>query len=457
MATASERLGEYVSSVRYEDIPEKDRIAAKRMFLDTLGCVIGGFDEPQCRIAREAAAELGGPPESTILVSGERVCALNAVLGNGVAVRAIDLMDQYRASDGIHPSEFVFAPALAMAEREKTSGEAVIAAVVLGYEVAMRLAELSSFFKKGWDPGSINGQFASPVVAGRILGLDAQQMANAISISGTHNIGIVESITGKRACMMKDAQHAFVAQSGVLAALLARRGFTGASEVFEGPRGLWRQFGMEVDADRLLKGFNHTFRISRCGLKDYNYAVVASAQPAVEACFMLHKEHRLTAEVISAARVRTFSWAVNTLTSKPVTSDFTLADAQFSGPYVFATALHYGALSPEHMHHADEPAIQTLGSRIRVELDPDIEREYPSKLPAIVEVQTTDGRRLTKRVEYRRGDPENPLTDKDLEYKFRRLAEEKIGVRHTASIIERVWNLEKLNDISELTALCRAS
>lgn len=452
MPTASERLAEFAVSLAYDRIPEDARWAAKRFLLDTLGCLVGGWGEPQSRIARELAIELGGPPESSILLTSSRVSALNAVLGNGVAIRALDLMDMYSALDHAHPCELTVTPALALGERVDAAGTLILTAIVLGYEVAMKMAEITGVTRLGWAGTASLGQFASPVVAGRLLGLTRAQMAHAIGISGAHNISLAETYMG-RVSMLKDALNVFVAQSGVLAALLAQRGFTGPAEVFDGPRGLWRQLNSEASADTLVEGLGTPFRITRCGFKDANYAVMAWTHPAIEACFALRRAHALTADRVVAIRVRTFDRAVKMLTLGPIRADFTRLDAQFNAPYIFAAALHFGDLGPDRLASAADPIIQALGAKVTVESDPDLDRQFPAACPAIVEVRTVDGRTYTQEVKYRRGNPENPLTDAELEAKFRQLAEPHLGPSRASAVIQRVWSLEQVTHVRDLISL----
>jgi 2-methylcitrate dehydratase len=449
---ARDVLADFAHRLKFSSIPEEARHSAKRFLLDSLACIVGGYGEPSSRIARETAIEMGGPAEASILLSGRKVSAYNAVLANGVPLRALDLIDMYYALDHAHPCELSVTPALAIGERVRASGADVLTAIVLGYELCMKLAEITGNSRKGWAGTATLGQFAAPLVAGKLLGLSRRQLAEAVSISGAHNVSLAVTYA-LPVSMMKDALNAFAAQSGVQAALMAARGFTGPAGVFEAPGGLWAQLDSPAHVELLGSDLGQPFRITRCGFKDYRYSAVAWSHPAIEALLFLREAHRLDASNVKSIHVRTIRRATVHIGTQPVEPGFGRLDTQFNGPYIFAAALKFGDVSPSRQGRAKDPDIQRLSRCVTIEADEELGRDFPKTFPAVVTVTTREGRRLEHRIDQRRGDPGNPLSDADIEAKFRALAARRLSSSRVRAVIEAVWSLEGCEDINRLTEL----
>ena len=233
----------------FDDLPEEVVHEAKRAVLDTIGCAIGGYPSKASQIVQNLSKELGGPKESTIIGSGLRTSCLNAILSNGVMVRYLDFNDTYLIPVGNlvlgnHPSE-VIPTTFALGEREHINGKDVINTIVIGYELSARFndcavtphAEAPTIEAKGWNTDT-RGAFIMPVVAGKLLGLSEEQMEHAIGISGSHNmiLGILDA-TGEEYNMTKNLRFPRTAYGGVMAALMAQKGFTGPARVIEGNKG----------------------------------------------------------------------------------------------------------------------------------------------------------------------------------------------------------------------------
>ncbi len=452
ISPARDALAGFAHALTYKSIEPEAIHSAKRFLLDSLACIVGGWNEPSARIARATAKDRGGSAESSILLTGEKVSAINAVLANGVPLRALDLIDMYYALDHAHPCELSVTPALAVGERVKANGKSVLCAIVLGYEICMKLAEITGNSRKGWAGTATLGQFAAPLVAGKLLGLSRRQLAEAVSISGAHNVSLSVAYFYP-VSMMKDTLNAFAAQSGVQAALLAKRGFTGPAGVFEAPGGLWPQLDSPATPASLAADLGRPFRIVKCGFKDYNYSAVAWSHPAIEALLKLRTAHRLNPDNVTSIHVLTIRRATSNIGEQPVDSGFTRLDTQFNGPYIFAAALKFGEISPKRQGRVNDPDILRISRMVRVEASEELGREFPAKFPAIVTLTTTDGRRLVERVDTRRGDPGNPLSDSDIELKFRALAARRMSRERIDAVIDAVWSLEKCKDINRFTAL----
>ena len=248
--TLSRQLAEEVLRFEARDLPPDVIHQTKRLVLDTLGCAIGGYSSEASKGLQALIVELGGPAEATVVGSGVRTSCLNATLVNGVMARYLDYNDAVvtQVGDtfrvGYHPSE-VIPPILALAERQHLSGLETIAAIVLGYDLSNRFLEGivgREMEQRGWN-GDTRGAYIMPFVAGRILGLDAGQVANAVGISGsTHAVLGILDASGEEYTMTKNMRFPAMAYGGILAAMLARHGFTGPERVIEGHDGFIATF-----------------------------------------------------------------------------------------------------------------------------------------------------------------------------------------------------------------------
>jgi 2-methylcitrate dehydratase PrpD len=446
---ARDGIAAFVHGMSYGRIPQDARHAAKRLLLDSLACIAGGWSEPSARIARTVAEELGGPAEAHLLLTRRKTSAFNATLANGVALRALDLIDMYHSLDHAHPCEMTIPPALAVGQRMKSSGKDMLTATVIGYELCMKFAEITGNTRKGWAGTATLGQFVTPLVAGYLLRLTRRQLAEAFSISGAHNVSLAVTYN-LPVSMTKDALNTFAAQSGVMAALLAKRGFTGPAGILEAPGGLWPQLESDATLAAVLDGLGSPFRIVKCGLKDHRYAAIAWSHPAVEALLTLRERHGLTPRNVKAIRVRTTRKVATRIAGDAVRSNFTPLDAQFNGPCILATALKFGDLLPKRQRMSADTDVRKVSRLVRIEHDPSLDPYYPEKLATIVDVTTASGETHTCRVDYRRGDPANPLSDADIEEKFEALSARHLPKARARRIIDMVWSLEKQKDINRL-------
>ncbi len=237
----SRQIAEFAVGLKYEDLPEDVIFAVKRFLYDSIGCAYGSMQTFDVKTMRELYMEMGGTPESTVFGFGDKLPAVSTALINSLMIRALDFNDIYWKDDPSHPSDLIPA-ALSVGERVNASMKDVIVAIVLAYEFEQRMC---LFAKPGvrerkWHHATLT-QFVSPIVAGKILGLTVDQMVNAIGINGAHNHTIGCPTAGKLT-MMKNTVDPMAVQSGVVAALLAQKGYTGTEKVFEGKEGFMDAF-----------------------------------------------------------------------------------------------------------------------------------------------------------------------------------------------------------------------
>lgn len=453
--SVAERLAEYVVGLSFENLPENVINSAKQVLLDTLGCAIGGYDGEPSKIVRSLIEGTGARGKSTIIGSGAKTTAPNATLANGVMARILDFNDVYIARDATHPNEPVILPALAVGEERRVSGQQLITAIVAGYEVDMRFAEVVSkgIDARGFSQTATLGQYVTPIVAGKLMGLNADQIANAVGICGCHNISLGGVWYGK-VTMTKQILNAFSAQSGVVAAQLAEKGFTGPTKIIEGTMGFCEAVaGGACDLDKLTKDLGEGYKIVDCWIKAHSCCL--RAHPAIDATLELVRMHNLTAEDVKKIRVRTYKIAVEEVSGPIKYKPASVPEAQFSLPYCLASAIIYRLIGPDQFtqDRLTDPRVLDLASKVAVEADPELEKSYPEMLPAVVELETNKGLKVSKRADFQKGHSRNPLTDEELRGKFKNLASKFMKERQISDLISAVYNLEEIDDVGKLAKM----
>ena len=269
MPSLTRQMADFVLNLRYEDIPALSVKEAKRFLLDSLGCALAAVGNDDVKAMERFTAKLGGTPEATVIGSGLRTNAPNAALMNSLLVRALDYNDIFWEQDPSHPSDIIFG-ALSPAEAEGRDGREALAAIIIAYELELRwcLACFPGVREVGWHHATLT-QLVSPFVAGRIYGLDADQLVAAAGISGSSHYTLGGVVAG-HLTNMKNTADPLATQAGVLAALMAREGYEGPVEVIEGKEGFRHVLhNVELKPEILLQGLGEDFLITRCAYKPF--------------------------------------------------------------------------------------------------------------------------------------------------------------------------------------------
>ncbi len=441
MDTLSRKLARYAVDLTYERLSERAVAEAKRFLLDSLGCALGGIRTHDARIIREFIEKEGGRAEATLIGTRRKVPATWASFYNALLVRALDYNDIYWKADPSHPSDILPA-ALAIAERRGTGGRDVILGIVIGHELEMRFCEAADpgIRERGWHHASLTG-FVSPVVAGRLLGLDEDRIVNAIGISGSHTLTL-GSVTAGRLTMMKNTVDPIATWQGTIAALWAERGYVGPEAVLEGKEGLFHCLGERWLPEKLTDGLGETFKIQHCSMKFF--PTEALTHSPLSAALQLRAEHGIDPETIESVTIRTVARAVDILCDPSKYRPTSKETADHSLPYCVAVALMDGVVTPESFEEARfrDPKLLDLVRKVRGVADPEIEKTFPALYRCDMEIATKDGKTYSVRVDYPKGDPRNPLTDEELETKFRSLAEPVLPPGKPEEVISLVRGLE---------------
>ncbi|TET85054.1 MAG: MmgE/PrpD family protein [Desulfobacteraceae bacterium] len=268
--TYSRKLGEFVERLAFDDVPKKVIEEAKLHILDTLGVALAAYGMDFAQIMLEVSKGLGGPPESTVIGSGERLSAPNAALVNGTMAHGLDYDDMHREA-ALHLSAFAVPTALAVSEAQGKSGKSAIVGVVAGYEVGARLGLAASgrLLLRGWHPTGVLGAFAAAAVTGSILALSAKQISTAMGIAGSQSSGLAQWI--EEGSWTKRMHPGWAAHSGIIAVLLAQKGYDGPQRIYEGKMGLYNSYLGEgnFDLERLTQGLGSRWETRQICYKLY--------------------------------------------------------------------------------------------------------------------------------------------------------------------------------------------
>src|SRR5262245_10285921 len=366
------RLAEFVAGLTIDQLPKSAIHETKRRLIDSIGCAIGGYPSDPASIARNMAAEHSGQPSARVLGSGTATSMEMAAFANAVMVRYLDCNDTYVSKGSGHPSDMISA-CLAVADARHASGRDTLLAITAAYEVFTALADVVALRGRGWDQG-VFVVLGSAAGAAKLLGLTAEQTANALAIAVSSNIPTRQTRAGELS-MWKGCATAAAARAGVFSALLAHKGMTGPTAPFEGRHGVWEQVTGPFELGR-LGAHGVPFGITRTNLKfcPSEYHSQAPLWIALE----LRNKVRL--EDIDSIDVQTYYTAYSEIGSEPEKwNPQTRETADHSLPYLLALGLTEGRVNVDSFSDSRlrDPALRQLMQRIRIAENKDFTREFP--------------------------------------------------------------------------------
>ncbi|MBO0848080.1 MAG: MmgE/PrpD family protein [Pseudonocardia sp.] len=449
--TSTQHLAEFVATARHTDLPPDVIEHATLCVLDTLGCGLYGSTLPQASIVREMLAA-GGRGPAVVLGSAARLSAPDAALANGTAVHAFELDDLHPRSI-VHPGSVVITAALASAAlRPATTGADLLTAIVLGYEVAARVGSAvgAAHMLAGWHPTGTHGTLGASAAAGKILGLDVGELADALGIAGTQAGGLMAA---QYESMVKRFHAGRAAQSGVYAALLGERGYTGIRDVFQAEYGGYlATFSPRSDPARLTAGLGSTWETLAAGFKPYS--TNGSCHPTIDCLREMRARHGVRAGDVESVEVR-----VSTATVKHVGWPYrpdTVTTAQMNLPYIAAVVLTDGEAFVDQFTDARirDPQLVELAGRVRVLADPEVDaRGDAARHATRLAVTLRDGTVLTATRDHAHGSAKDPMTEAEVRQKYRRLAGDVRSAGRVAELEATVDALPTLRNLATLTTL----
>jgi 2-methylcitrate dehydratase PrpD len=439
MTEVTAKLARYLVDARYADVPEPVRHQARRSLLNWMGCAIGGAQHPTLDGALAALKPFSGPEQASLLGRRERLDILHAALMNGIASHVFDFDDTHLKTI-IHPAGPVASAILALAEQRRLPGEALMLALVLGVEAECRIgnAVYPAHYDIGWHITGTAGVFGAAAAAGKMLGLDGQRMTWALGVAGTQSSGLREMF----GTMCKSFHPGRAAQNGLAAAHLAAEGFTSSDRVLEAPRGFAHVMSTARDFSEITEGLGESFEIALNTYKPFACGIVI--HPTIDGCIQLRNEHGL-----KGAEIRRIDLQVHPLVLE-LTGKRTPKvglEGKFSVYHSAAVAIIHGRAGEQE--YSDEavrdPRIIALRDRVEAVAEPRVREDE-----VYVSVTLEDGRVLDKHVAHAIGSLERPMTDAQLEEKFRGLAEDVLGPERTRRAIQLCWDADRLKDAGEL-------
>lgn len=449
-STLAERLARYSRELTYRHLPAEVVHEVKRRLIDTLGCAFGGWQDAPAKIARKIARSVPFRSGATLLGEGYRTTEDLAAFANGTAVRYLDYNDTYLSKEPAHPSDNIPA-ALAAAEAAGRGGKALIEAIVLGYEIQCRLCDAAALRPRGWDHVTY-GAFSSALAAAKLWRLTEAKTIHAVGLAGAPNQALRQTRVGEIS-MWKAAAFANAARNGLFAVELARLGMTGPAPIFEGEKGFMRIVSGEFDFPPLDPA--GPFKIMETYVK--YFPVEYHAQSAVRAALLLRERMAGEIDSIDAITIRTPDISYEIIGRDPEKwHPKTRETADHSLPYCVAVALMDGEVGLRQFgpKRLTDPKLNHLIQKVRVVSDPELSAAYPGAIANVVEVEA-GGRREVERIDHPRGHPKNPMTDEEVEEKFRRLAGRLFSKGQIEKILSRIWSLEKVRKMGEITPLLK--
>ena len=453
--TITATMSRWAAGLEFDQLGEQAVHEARRYLLDSLGCAFGGYRQEDALIALDVLDEIAGIGPATVLGSGKKVDVVSASLANALMVRIMDYNDIYWQQDPSHPSDIIPA-AIACTERQGAGGKELIVGIVLGHEFEMRLCEAAfpGIRERGWHHGTLTA-FVSPIVAGRMLRLPWEAIQHAIGISASHHCTL-GAVTAGKLTMMKNTVDPMATQAGVMAALLAEKRYSGPEHVIDGKEGLVHCMGPEWKLEILTEGLGESWRIERCGMKAFPTEALTHAP--ISAVIELVQQNDLQPEQIEKVHVRSLARAADILADPTKYDPRSKETADHSLPYVIAAAIVHRQVTPAQFETDAimDPRVREQLNKVEVVADPDIEAVFPELQRVIVSITTTDGEEYSEQLDYPKGDPRNPLTDQEVEEKFDALTVSVLSDSARARLKDAVWNLEKLESVTDLMDMCKA-
>jgi 2-methylcitrate dehydratase PrpD len=447
MATVAEQLAEYAAAEQVARMSEEVRHHAKRAVIDWFAALLPGALLPPATLLADALDDEVGHVGAIVYGSGRRAPIRTAALINAAASHTIEFDDIFRDA-AYHPGCPTIGAALAAAQARGASGDALLRAVVIGYEVSTRIGvAVQPSHYSFWHPTGTVGTFGAAMAVAAVLRADAGQTAHALATAGTFAAALQQAFRSDAMSKPLHAGHA--AEAGALAALGAAKGITGALDVLEGEAGFGAAMSTGADWSRATAELGTRYNITAMTFK--NHGCCGHCFPAIDAVLALQAEHRFDAAAVRAIRIGGYRATVEVTGRKSVATPF---EGRFSTPFTVATALVHGsvrlaAFTPERLR---DPAVQALMGRIDVSVDAACADAFPGRRSAVMEIDLADGRTLRRRQPTRKGDPDDPLTDAELTAKFFELAVPAIGQPAAAALLERLWALDQQGDVDFLAA-----
>lgn len=433
-----ETIADYAVGEQSSALPPEVIHHAKRAVIDWYAALLPGSLVAPATLLEQALAEDLDRGRAR-LASGRRATLRAAALINGAASHSVEFDDIYRDA-GYHPASPVISAALAAAQSLGVSGERFLRGVIVGYEVSTRIGEavMPSHYRYWHTTGTV-GSFGAAAAVATVLGCDRGQFMHALATVGSFASGLQQAFRSQ--AMTKPLHGGHAADVGAMAALAAFKGVTGALDILEGEVGFGAAMSVNPDWSKATRGLGTDYHITRVTFK--NHGCCGHTFPSIDAVLRLKQHHGFSHRDIRRIRIATYKAGLDIIDNPDPQGEY---QAKFSLQYTVAHALVHGsvrlnAFLPERLN---DPEVRALMRKVECVADPELSRGYPTQRAAQVEIETVDGRRFAHFQPTRKGDPEMPLTDEELNDKFLELATPVIGGPAARALLGELWKLETL-------------
>ena len=464
----SHTIADWACSLKYEHLSAAAVQAAKLFWFDSIGCALGGSQQDDAKILlKHHRAMGGGNGKATAFVSGFKANPVDAAFLNGHMIRAMDYNDIYWKADPCHPSDLIAAP-LALCESEGLSGQDLILATIIAYEIEMRLCEVGrpGVREYGWHHATLSA-FAAPIAAGRVLNLTPAQMVSAMGISASRTF-CPGAVTAGKLTNMKNTVDPWAGRMGAESALLARGGFSGPEHIIDGKEGLFAVFKhvyydgkpATFDAEELVKDLPNSaeshYRILDCGMK--SFPIEALSHSPLTAMMKTVKEHDIRADDVKEITVEVIARAADILGDPHKYRPDSKETADHSLPYCMAAGLVDGMVTPLQFREERvvDKALIPIMDKVKVVANEEFEALFPKFQPSRVTITTNSGASHSTRVDVPKGDPRDPMTEEEIAVKFTALGGDVIGRDQCKKLQSFVMSLDTATNLGGLFELTTA-
>ncbi len=451
MQGISSTYSDFIVNNRFDDLKPEVIQQAKKLILDLIGVSLAGYRMMEFpRLLVDYMTSLGGTPEATIFQTKKKFPAINAVLANAACAHAIDMDDGHRFG-ALHPGTVIIPAALAATELSGASTKDLIAGVVVGYEVMIRIgmAIVPSSLSRGFHITGITGPYGAAAAAGKILGLSRDEIVGAFGLAGLQASGLIQVNHEVEGAKVKPINPARAATSGLLSCILAQRGARGPLDIFEGEDGYLKAFADEVKSDLLTRGLGQEYEVLNVYLK--LYAACRHAHAPIDAALESFTNIRIDTSEINEIHIETYPAAIRLAGIKDPT---TPSAARFSIPFSVALALikkDAGADKYTEENVRDQ-TVRKLAGKVQLSANKSWEQLYPEKRGATATIITYDGETCSAEVELAKGEPENPASWEEIYKKFYANSTLLISEKEAKKLGHIIMDLEhsSLGDLIEL-------
>lgn len=453
MTSIARILAEFIAGTSYEMFPTQVIHQARRCLMDTVGVILAGSRYADSgQVIQKYAEKIREKEVATIIGTSMKRSVSTAALSNGVMAHALELDDGSKYAT-YHPGSSIIPTVLALAQEERVDGKALIEAIIMGYEVSLRIGTAinPAHYLRGFHPTGTIATFGTTAAASKILGLSTDQVTNALGLAGSLASGINQyEVDGS---VVKHLHPGNAAQNGILAAKLAKEGFTGPEGVIDGRLGFCHCFADEYVTESITMNLKSEYDFLKIYFKPY--CSCRYVHYAIEATQNILKEHPVSWCDVKSVNIRTHK---NAKQCSDIPEYQTPLHARLSLQYGIASVLVRGTAGlKDYTHKSIRNAdVRSVARKMTIEIDPDIQRLYPEPRSMIVEIIDYTGKKYSSRVDYAKGDPKNPISDTELKEKFKEVTSAVIRDEVGSEIINEAMKVEKWESVDHFMEMLQS-